>query len=70
MDLDVLKYFLTQGPFAVLFVWLLFASRKDSKERETKLYDTIDHQNEVLGKFSSKYDVIIEKLEKIENHWR
>jgi len=70
MELDVMKYFLTQGPFAVLFVWLLLTTRKDGKEREKKLYDTIEHQNDVLDKFSSKYDVIIEKLEKIENHWR
>lgn len=70
MEIDLLKYFITQGPFAALFVWLLIASRKDSKERETKLYETIEQQNDVLDKFSTKYDVIIDKLEKIENHWR
>lgn len=68
--MELSKYLLTQGPFAALFVWLLFTTRKDGKEREDKLYGTIEHQNEVLEKFSDKYDMIIDKLEKIENHWK
>jgi DNA-binding PadR family transcriptional regulator len=67
MDLDILRYFLTQGPFAVLFVWLFYSTRKEGQERERKLYQTIDDQNEVLRKFSEKYDVIIEKLDHLEN---
>ncbi|WP_232696192.1 BhlA/UviB family holin-like peptide [Brevibacillus daliensis] len=39
MELDVLKYFLTQGPFAVLFVYLLLSTRKDGSLREQKLMD-------------------------------
>ncbi|WP_141432402.1 BhlA/UviB family holin-like peptide [Bacillus sp. 03113] len=73
MELDY-QYFLTQGPFAVLFVWLFMSTRKETKEREARLYETIDQQNEVieqqnevLGKFSDKYDVVIEKLDKIES---
>ncbi|MCG7407678.1 hypothetical protein MH117_09605 [Paenibacillus sp. ACRRX] len=55
MEMDVLKYFLTQGPFAVLFVWLLIYVMKNNKEREAGLQD-------LLAKFSEKYDVIIGEL--------
>lgn len=70
MEIEITKYFITQGPFAILFVWLLISTRVDGKEREKKLYETIEQQNEILDKFGSKYDVIIEKLDKLENHWR
>lgn len=67
MDATLTQYFLTQGPFAVLFVWLLYSSRKEAKEREEQLYQTIDDQNEVLKGFSEKYDIIITKLGDIED---
>jgi BhlA holin family len=66
MDATLTQYFLTQGPFAVLFVWLLYSSRKEAKEREEQLYQTIDDQKEVLKGFSEKYDIIITKLGDIE----
>ena len=56
LEMDITQYLITQGPFAVLFCWLLFYVMKTSKERES-----------VLGKFSEKYDVVIEKLDKIES---
>lgn len=67
LDATLTQYFLTQGPFAVLFVWLLYSSRKEAKEREEQLYQTIDDQNEVLKGFSEKYDIIISKLGDIED---
>lgn len=36
MEIDVIKYFLTQGPFAVLFVWLLLRSEKRNEARESE----------------------------------
>lgn len=66
MDETLIQYFLTQGPFAVLFVWLFYSSRKESQEREKQLYKTIDDQNEVLRGFSTKYDIVINKLDDIE----
>lgn len=53
--IELIKYFITQGPFAVLFVWLLIYVMKNNKERENRLYSTLD-------KFSEKYDVIIDEL--------
>ncbi|MCM3291814.1 BhlA/UviB family holin-like peptide [Paenibacillus sp. MER 180] len=59
MEIDMLKYFLTQGPFAVLFVYLFVSSRKESQEREKQLYEVID-------KVTDKYDVIIDRIDNLE----
>jgi hypothetical protein len=58
MEMEISKYFLTQGPFAILFVWLLIYVMKTNKEREGRLH-------ELLDKFSDKYDVVIEELRDI-----
>lgn len=63
MDNNTLQYFLTQGPFAVLFVWLLIYVMKNNKERESRLQDLLD-------KFSNKYDVVITKLDDIKEELR
>lgn len=60
MDIDVLTYFLTQGPFAVLFIWLLIQTQKRNREREDQLYET-------LNEFAKRYDIVIEKLDDIKN---
>lgn len=70
MDGTLTQYFISQGPFAVLFVWLLYTQMQNNKERESKLYEQIESQNKVLEKFGEKYDVVIEKLDKIENHFK
>ncbi|MFC8686301.1 BhlA/UviB family holin-like peptide [Brevibacillus porteri] len=59
MEDSIFKLLLTQGPFAALFVWLLFSTKKESKERETRLQETLD-------KFASKYDLIIERLDRLD----
>ncbi len=64
---NIFQYFLTQGPFAVLFVWLFYSSRKESIDREKQLNRIIEDQNEVLKGFSSKYDIVINKLDDIED---
>lgn len=48
-----------QGPWALLFVWLLWNTKKESKERENRLMA-------VLEAFSEKYDLIIDKLGTLE----
>lgn len=35
----------SNGVFALLFVWLLFDTRKESKQREEKLVTQIEKQN-------------------------
>lgn len=55
---EIITYFLTQGPFAALFVWMLITTQKRNKEREDQLYGT-------LNEFAKKYDIVIEKLDDI-----
>lgn len=60
MDVEIAKYFITQGPFAVLFVWLLIYVMRNNRERETRLQTLLD-------KFSEKYDVIISEIREMKN---
>lgn len=55
---EFLTYFFTQGPFAVLFVWMLISTQKRNKEREDQLYET-------LNEFAQRYDIVIDKLDDI-----
>lgn len=51
MDLQSLPpEILAQGVFAILFVWLLRFVMIEAKERETKLYEQIERQNETQDK--------------------
>jgi hypothetical protein len=60
MESEVIKYFLTQGPWAIVFIWLLFYVMRRNTEREGRLHDLLD-------KFSDKYDVVIEELRDIKD---
>ena len=40
MDQELLKFAISQGLFAALFVWLLIDTRKESKTREESLNKT------------------------------
>jgi hypothetical protein len=60
VEMDILKYFLTQGPFAVLFVFLLIYVIRENSRREARLQDLLD-------KFSEKYDLIINDLREIKD---
>lgn len=42
MENEILKSFIQQGAWALLFVWLFFDTRKDGKAREEKYQDTVD----------------------------
>lgn len=51
MDLQSLPpEILAQGVFAILFVWLLRFVMTEAKEREAKLYEQIERQNETQDK--------------------
>ena len=41
MDQELLKFAISQGLFAALFIWLLIDTRKESKTREESLNKTI-----------------------------
>ena len=52
---ELLGYFLTQGPFAVLFVWLFWYQVKSSESRE-KRYQSL------LESMADKYDDIKDEI--------
>ncbi|KQL18867.1 BhlA/UviB family holin-like peptide [Cytobacillus solani] len=68
---EVIKYLLSQGPYAVLFVGLLIYVMKTNKEREARQEQTNAEResrlHDLLDKFSEKYDVVIEELRGIKS---
>lgn len=50
MENELMKYFVTQGAFAALFVWLLITTKKDNKEREKNYQDTIRENQNIISK--------------------
>jgi len=63
LELNIIQYFLTQGPFAVLFVWLLIYVMKNNKERENRLYDTLDDLSQRYGSMDEKLNRIANKID-------
>ncbi|WP_432362352.1 BhlA/UviB family holin-like peptide [Sporosarcina sp. UB5] len=55
---ELLGYFLTQGPFAVLFVWLFWYQVKSSESREMR-YQFL------LEAMAEKYDDIVEEIRQV-----
>lgn len=57
---ELLGYFLTQGPFAVLFVWLFWYQVKSSESRE-KRYQFL------LEAMADKYDDILDEMREMKD---
>lgn len=58
MESEILKSFASQGAWALLFVWLLIDTRKESKTREGKLQEIINKNQEVIHELANKFDVV------------
>jgi predicted type IV restriction endonuclease len=61
-----LEQFVSNGVFAILFVWLLIDTRKESKQREEKLLQQIEKQNEAQERIVEAIERIEQKIEKME----
>lgn len=48
MEEQVFNLFIKEGGFALLFVWMLFHTMKNNKERETKYQEVIDKNQSVI----------------------
>ncbi|WP_394137410.1 BhlA/UviB family holin-like peptide [Cytobacillus oceanisediminis] len=48
MEEQVFNMFIKEGGFALLFVWMLFTTMKNNKERETKYQEVIDKNQSVI----------------------
>ncbi|WP_240903732.1 BhlA/UviB family holin-like peptide [Chengkuizengella sediminis] len=66
MELNIIQYFLTQGPFAVLFVWLLIYVMKNNNNRENRLYNTLDELSKRFGSLDKKLNRIEDKIDRKE----
>jgi hypothetical protein len=49
LENEIAKTFISQGPFAALFVYLLYYVLKTSDEREKRLIDSLDRLAEKLN---------------------
>lgn len=58
METEILKTIISQGAWAVLFVWLLIDTRKESKTREEKLQSIINKNQEVISELAEKFNVV------------
>ena len=58
MENELIKTIVSQGAWAVLFVWLLIDTRKESKAREEKLQGIINKNKEVISELAEKFDVV------------
>lgn len=58
METELFKGIVSQGAWAVLFVWLLIDTRKESKTREEKLQQIINKNQEVISELAEKFDVV------------
>ncbi len=64
MEKEILTQVIGQGAFALLFVWLLLDTRKEARERESKL-------NSIINKLADKLNLVEdlkEDIEDIKNH--
>ena len=67
MDEQLITFVLSNISFGVLFVWLLFDTRKDSIEREKKYQETIDKLADKMAIVIEIRDDVEEVKEKIKN---
>ncbi|MBS4959057.1 MAG: bacteriocin [Clostridium sp.] len=58
MENELFKVIINNGAWAVLFVWLLIDTRKESKVREEKLQEIINKNQEVISELADKFDVV------------
>lgn len=48
METEIFNVFVKQGGYALLFVWMLFTTMKNNKEREAKYQEVIDKNQMVI----------------------
>lgn len=61
-----IELIVTQGIFAVLFVWLFFDSRKEAKEREEEAKEREDRLVRQLTEQNITQSRIVQSLERLE----
>ena len=68
VDLNaIFDLFMNTGIFAVLFGWLFYDTRKESKNREDRLMNHIEKQGEALDRITDTIERMDVRLTRIEN---
>lgn len=62
-----LDVWLSQGVFAVLFVWLFISTRKESKEREDRLMSHVEKTTTTLDGLSNRMENVSGKVNDIDD---
>ena len=57
MENEILKTIVNNRAWVVMFVWLLFDTRKESKAREEKLQQIINKNQEVISELAENFNV-------------
>lgn len=57
MENEILKAIVNNRAWVVMFVWLLFDTRKESKAREEKLQQIINKNQEVISELAENFNV-------------
>ena len=58
MENEVMQVIISQGAFAVLFVYMLAYVLKTTKEREKSLQTTIEKNQEIISDLAKKFDIL------------
>lgn len=59
---EIIKIFVTQGAFCILFVWLLYDTRKEAKTREERLMVQIEKSEEAHKEMIKAIDNLSNKI--------
>ena len=57
MENEILKTIVNNRAWVMMFVWLLFDTRKESKAREEKLQQIINKNQEVISELAENFNV-------------
>ena len=57
MENEILKTIVNNRAWVVMFVWLIFDTRKESKAREEKLQQIINKNQEVISELAENFNV-------------
>lgn len=63
VEFDVMKAIADYGIMAGLFIWSFYNMQKDRE----RLMNQLEKSQETLQQFGSKYDLVIERLDDLQN---
>lgn len=65
MEEQIFNVFLKEGGYALLFVWMLFSTMKNNKERETRYQQVIDKNQHVIEEQAKAFSSISKDVTEI-----